>query len=31
MKPNFRPGKNIAMKVPSHEFEKSVFFIGVTK
>lgn len=26
MKPNFRPGKNIAMKVPVHEFDKTVTF-----
>jgi len=26
MKPKFSPGKNIAMKVPVHEFEKTVAF-----
>ena len=26
MKPDFTPGKNIAMKVPSHEYEKTVHF-----
>ncbi|MCG8427182.1 MAG: VOC family protein [Chromatiales bacterium] len=26
MKPNFKPGKNIAIKVPAHEFEKTVNF-----
>lgn len=26
MKPKFKPGKNIAMKVPAHEYEKTVSF-----
>ncbi len=26
MKPQFKPGKNLAMKVPVHEFEKTVVF-----
>ena len=26
MKPTFKPGKNIALKVPTHEFEKTVHF-----
>ena len=26
MKPKFTPGKNIAMKVPSHEFDRTVAF-----
>lgn len=26
MKPQFEPGKNLAMKVPPHEFEKTVRF-----
>ncbi len=26
MKPKFHPGKNIAMKVPAHEFENTVAF-----
>ena len=26
MKPDFKPGKNIAVKVPDHEFDKTVFF-----
>ncbi|TQV88165.1 VOC family protein [Aliikangiella coralliicola] len=26
MKPTFKAGKNIAMKVPSHEYEKTVAF-----
>lgn len=26
MKPEFKPGKNIAMKVPCHEYEKTVAF-----
>lgn len=26
MKPNFTPGKNIAMKVPTHEFDSTVAF-----
>jgi len=26
MKPKFTPGKNIAMKVPAHEFDKTVVF-----
>lgn len=26
MKPQFTPGENIAMKVPAHEFEKTVAF-----
>ena len=26
MKPNYTPGQNIAIKVPSHEFEKTVSF-----
>jgi len=26
MKPNFQPGKNIAIKVPSHEFDQMVNF-----
>ena len=26
MKPQFEPGKNLAMKVPAHEFEKTVVF-----
>ena len=26
MRPDFKPGNNIAMKVPSHEFEKTVSF-----
>lgn len=26
MKPKFTPGKNIAMKVPAHEFEETVTF-----
>lgn len=29
MKPNFSPGKNIAIKVPTHEFEKMVNFYKV--
>ncbi len=29
MKPNFNPGKNIAIKVPAHEFEKTVNFYKV--
>ena len=29
MKPEFQPGKNIAMKVPAHEFEKTVHFYEV--
>ena len=29
MKPNFSPGKNIAIKVPTHEYEKMVNFYGV--
>ena len=29
MKPTFRPGKNIAIKVPTHEFEKMVNFYKV--
>ncbi|MGH1469547.1 MAG: hypothetical protein ACRBCS_00025 [Cellvibrionaceae bacterium] len=29
MKPKFRPGKNIAIKVPTHEFEKMVNFYKV--
>lgn len=29
MKPNFRPGKNIAIKVPTHEFERMVTFYKV--
>lgn len=29
MKPNFNPGKNIAIKVPTHEFEKMVNFYKV--
>ena len=28
MKPTFTAGKNIAMKVPSHEFKKTVEFYG---
>ncbi len=28
MKPNFNPGKNIAIKVPAHEYEKMVSFYG---
>ena len=28
MKPRFFPGRNIAVKVPSHEFEDMVFFYG---
>lgn len=26
MKPTFRPGRNIAMKVPSHEYDRTVRF-----
>lgn len=26
MKPEFRPGRNIAMKVPAHEYERTVAF-----
>ncbi len=26
MKPEFKPGKNIAMKVPAHEFDRTVAF-----
>ena len=26
MKPEFKPGNNIAMKVPTHEFEQTVSF-----
>lgn len=26
MKPEFRPGKNIAMKIPAHEYESTVGF-----
>jgi len=26
MKPKFRPGKNIAMKVPAHEYDRTVAF-----
>jgi catechol 2,3-dioxygenase-like lactoylglutathione lyase family enzyme len=26
MKPRFRPGRNIAMKVPAHEYERTVAF-----
>ena len=26
MKPKFKPGKNIAIKVPVHEFDKTVAF-----
>jgi len=26
MKPNFKPGKNIAIKVPPHEYEQTVAF-----
>ena len=29
MKPNFRPGKNIAIKVPAHEFERMVEFYKI--
>ena len=29
MKPNFSPGKNIAVKVPTHEYHKMVNFYGV--
>jgi len=29
LKPTFRPGKNIAIKVPVHEFEKMVTFYKV--
>jgi predicted enzyme related to lactoylglutathione lyase len=29
MKPKFSPGKNIAIKVPTHEFEKMVTFYKV--
>ena len=29
MKPNFSPGKNIAIKVPTHEYDKMVTFYGV--
>jgi len=29
MKPNFSPGKNIAIKVPAHEFEKMVNFYKI--
>ena len=29
MKPDFKPGKNIAVKVPAHEFEKTVHFYEV--
>ena len=29
LKPKFRPGKNIAIKVPAHEFEKMVNFYDV--
>ena len=28
MKPTFKPGKNIAMKVPTHEWEQTVAFYG---
>lgn len=28
MKPRFRPGKNIAIKVPSHEFDQMLHFYG---
>jgi predicted enzyme related to lactoylglutathione lyase len=28
VKPEFRPGKNIALKVPAHEFERMVHFYG---
>jgi len=35
VKPNFNPGKNIAIRVPSHEFEKTVHFykevLGLTQ
>ena len=29
MKPDFRPGKNIAIKVPAHEFERMVEFYKI--
>ncbi len=29
MKPDFRPGKNIAIKVPAHEFERMVEFYRI--
>ena len=29
MKPNIRPGKNIAIKVPAHEFERMVEFYKI--
>ena len=29
MKPNFRPGKNIAIKVPAHEFDRMVEFYKI--
>ena len=29
MKPNFSSGKNIAIKVPTHEYDKMVTFYGV--
>ncbi len=28
MKPRFHPGRNIAMKVPAHEYERTVAFYG---
>ena len=28
MKPEFKPGNNIAMKVPTHEFDQTVHFYG---